>query len=87
MRPCPLCARSNSDTAGVCSSCGVRMTDDLTELDPNTREMWFTFRQDMKSIRNMVSVLVWVVVAFAVLSLVGGYVWYSKVANGTIGGF
>jgi len=63
------------------------MTDDLTELDPNTREMWFAFRQDSRAVRKTVALLAVVVAVWAVLSLVGGFIWYSKVANGTIGGF
>jgi hypothetical protein len=58
------------------------------ELDPLLREMWLTHARTMQTIRNVVNLIGWIVGIFAVLSWLGGYLWYKAVENGTIpGGF
>jgi len=84
---CPACARGNAVSARMCSSCGIRMIDGGLELDPLLREMWLAHARNQRAIRASVNVLVWAVIIFALLTLIGGYAWYTAVENGTVGGF
>lgn len=84
---CPACNRRLYGGAS-CPSCGVNIeaAQGGDALDPLLQEMWLQHVRNQRSMKASLNLIAWIIVIAAALTLLGGYLWYRAVENGSLTG-